>query len=117
VVVRSVLVVVASVVVDAAMVVETVVVGAAVLDGAVTGGWVVVAPKVENASMIVVTPELADTWALAGPGALVGVLTARGTVSGVGSERADAVVGSRGPWWASARVSVAARPGRSAAPA
>ena len=97
VVVGWVLVVVASVVVGAAVVVETVVVGEAVV-GAVTGGWVVVAPTVENASVIVVVSAVADTWAVAGPGALVGLLTARrGPVSEVRVETVGAVVGSRGP--------------------
>jgi hypothetical protein len=96
VVVGWVLVVVASVVVGAAVVVETVVVGEAVV-GVVTGGWVV-APTVENASVIVVASAVADTWAVPGPGALVGLLTARrGLVSAVRVETVGAVVGSRGP--------------------
>jgi hypothetical protein len=92
-----VLVVVASVVVGAAVVVETVVVGEAAV-GAVTGGWVVVALTVENASVIVVVSAVADAWAMAGPGALVGLLTApRGPVSEVRVETVGAVGGSRGP--------------------
>ena len=96
VVVGWVLVVVASVVVGAAVVVETVVVGEAVV-GAATGGWVV-ALTVENASVIVVVSAVADTWAVPGPGALVGFLTARrGPVSEVRVETVGAVVGSHGP--------------------
>jgi hypothetical protein len=96
VVVGWVLVVVASVVVGAAVVVETVVVGEAVV-GAATGGWVV-ALTVENASVIVVVSAVADTWAVPGPGALVGLLTARrGPVSEVRVETVGAVVGSHGP--------------------
>ena len=96
-VVGSVLVVVASVVVGAAVVVGAVVVGSAVVVGPVTGGWVVVAPKAENASVIVVVPAVAGAWALAGPRALVGLLTAPGTVAEVGVDEAGKVVGSRGP--------------------
>jgi hypothetical protein len=87
---------VASVVVGAAVVVETVVVGEAVV-GAATGGWVV-ALTVENASVVVVVSAVADTWAVPGPGALVGLLTARrGPVSEVRVETVGAVVSSRGP--------------------
>jgi hypothetical protein len=101
VVVGWVLVVAASVVVGAAVVVETVVVGEAVVGeavvGAPTGGWMV-ALTVENASVIVVVSAVADTWAVPGPGALVGVLTARrGSVSEVRVETVGAVVGSHGP--------------------
>ncbi len=46
--------------------------------------------------MIVVVPAVAGAWAMAGPGVVVGLLTASGTVSGVGVERVGAVVGSRG---------------------
>jgi len=73
------------------------VVGSAVVVGPVTGGWVVVAPKAENASVIVVVPAVAGAWALAGPRALVGLLTAPGTVAEVGVDEAGKVVGSRGP--------------------
>ena len=53
---------------------------------------------VENASVIVVVPAVADTWAVSGPGALVGLLTARrGLDSAVRVETVGAVVGSRGP--------------------
>jgi hypothetical protein len=68
----SVLVVVASVVV----------VGAAVVVGPVTGGWVLVAPRVENALVLVVGPAL--TGAAAGPPALVGLLRAPGPVAAGG---------------------------------
>jgi hypothetical protein len=94
VVVGSVLVVVASVVV---VVVGAVVVGPAVVLGAVTGGWVLVAPKVENASEVVVGPAVAGAWAVAGPAVVVGRLPARGPVSELAVERVGAVVGARGP--------------------
>ena len=81
----SVLVVVASVVV----------VGAAVVVGPVTGGWVLVTPRVENASVLVVGPALAG--AAAGPPALVGLLRAPGPVAAVGVERLGVVVGARDP--------------------
>jgi hypothetical protein len=98
VVVGSVLVVVARVVVvGAAVVVGPVVGGAAVVVGPVTGGWVLVTPKLENASLFVVVPAVAGAWALTGPAGVVGLLTARGPVSGVGVERVGAVVGARGP--------------------
>jgi hypothetical protein len=85
-----VVVVVDSVVVDSVVVVVVAsVVGAAVVVGAVTGGWVVVAPKVESASVIVVP-------AVAGPAVVVGRLPARGPVSEVRVEKVGAVVGSRG---------------------
>jgi hypothetical protein len=71
--------------------------GAAVVVGPVIGGWVVVAPKVENASLLVVVPAVAGAWALTGPAVVVGPLTARGPVSGVGVERVGALVGARGP--------------------
>jgi hypothetical protein len=79
-----------------------VVVGAVVGDGAVVGpvteGWVLVAPTVENASVVVVVSAVAGTWAVPGPGALVGLLTARrGLVSAVRVEMVGAVVGSQGP--------------------
>ena len=92
----SVLVVVASVVVVVSMVVVVgaVVGGAAVVVGSVAGGWVLVAPKVENASVLVVVPAVAGAWALAGPAAVVGPLRARGPVSGVGVEGVGAVVGA-----------------------
>jgi hypothetical protein len=89
------------VVVGAAVVVGTVVVGATVVGatvvGAVAGGWVVVAPKVENASVVVVVAAVAGAWAVAGPAALVALLEADGTASGVGVDRVGAVVGARGP--------------------
>jgi hypothetical protein len=91
VVVGSVLVVVASVVV-----VGAVVVGAVVVVGPVTGGWVVVAPKVENASVMVVVPAVAGAWAMAGPAVVVGLLTASGPVSEVGVDAVGKVVGARG---------------------
>jgi len=96
VVVGSVLVVVGPVVVGP-VVVGPVVVGPVVVVGAVTGGWVVVASKAENASEVVV-PAVAGAWAGAGPAVVVGRLPARGPVGG------------------STRTSVPARPGRSAAP-
>jgi hypothetical protein len=40
----------------------------------VTGGWVLVAPTVENASVLVVVPAVAGAWALTGPAARVGPL-------------------------------------------
>jgi hypothetical protein len=93
VVVSWVLVVVASVVVGAAVVVAV----TRGWVGAVTGGWVVTL-TVENASVIVVVPAVADNWAVSGPGALVGLLTARrGLDSAVRVETVGAVVGSRGP--------------------
>ena len=86
------------VVVGAAVVVgAVVVVGAAVLVGSVTEGWVLVAPKVENASLLVVGPAVVGAWALTGPAALVGPLTAPGPVAEVGVERVGALVGARGP--------------------
>jgi hypothetical protein len=94
VVVGSMVVVVASVVV--VVVGAAVVVGSAMVVGPVTGGWVLVTAKVENASLLVVVPAVAGGWALAGPGALVGLLTVRGLVSGVGVERVGAVVGAGG---------------------
>jgi hypothetical protein len=94
VVVGSVLVVVASVVV---VVVGAVVVGPAVVLGAVTGGWVLVAPKVENASEVVVGPAVAAAWAMADPAVVVGVLPARGPVSGRGADAVAKVVGASGP--------------------
>ena len=64
--VGSVLVGVASVVLGAAVVVGAVVVGAVVVVvgavvvvGVVTGGWMVVAPTVESASVIVAVPAVA----------------------------------------------------------
>jgi hypothetical protein len=101
VVVGSVVVVVGSVVVDSVLVVvaSVVVVGALVVVGAVTGGWVV-APKVENPSVIVVAPAVAGVWAMAASAVVVGLRTTRGTVSGtasgVGVEKVGAVVGSWG---------------------
>jgi hypothetical protein len=89
----SVVVVVASVVVVVSMVV---VVGAAVVVGPVTGGWVLVAPKVENASLLVVVPAVAGAWALTGPAVVVGPLRARGLVAGVVVEGVGAVVGVGG---------------------
>jgi hypothetical protein len=84
------------VVVGAAVVVETVVVGEAVA-GAVTGGWVVAASKVENASEVVVAPAVAGAWAMAGSAVVVGLLMTRGPVAEVGAKRMGAAVGSRGP--------------------
>jgi hypothetical protein len=52
---------------------------------------------VENASVIVVVPAVADTWAVSGPGALVGLLTPAAGWSAVRVETVGAVVGSRGP--------------------
>jgi hypothetical protein len=92
VVVGSVLVVVASVVV-----VGAVVVGAVVVVRPVTGGWLLVTPKVENASVLVVVPAVAGAWAMTGPTVVVGPLMARGTVSGVVVERVGPLVGARGP--------------------
>ena len=99
-VVGSVLVVVTSVVVVGAAVVVgavVVVVGAAVVVGPVTGGWALVAPTVENASLLVVEPALAGVWAEAGSGALVALPTTGSPLSRVGVEREGAVVGARGP--------------------
>jgi hypothetical protein len=136
VVVGSVLVGVASVVVGAAVAVgavvvvvvaAVVVVGAVVGVGVVTGGWMVLAPTVESASVILVLPAVAGAWALAGPGVVVGLLTASGTVSGIGIERVErvgALVGSRGPVvgvdsdlvagsaWTAGRTRVGTRRGR-----
>jgi hypothetical protein len=93
----SVLVVVTRVVVVAtAVVVGAVVGGAAVVVGSVTGGWVLVAPKVENASVLVVVPAVVGAWPLTGPAVVVGPLTARGPVSGAVVEPVGAVVGTRG---------------------
>jgi hypothetical protein len=126
VVVGSVLVGVASVVVGAAVAVgavvvvvvaAVVVVGAVVGVGVVTGGWMVLAPTVESASVILVLPAVAGAWALAGPGVVVGLLTASGTVSGMGIERVErvgAVVGSRGPVVGVDAISLPARLGRPA---
>jgi hypothetical protein len=91
VVVGSVLVVVASVVV-----VGVVVVGPVVVVGAVTGGWVLLAPQIESASVIVVVPAVAGAWAMADPAVVVGRLTASGPVSEVGADGVGAVVGARG---------------------
>ena len=55
------------------------------------------APKVENASLLVVVPAVAGAWALTGPAVVVGPLRARGPVSGMGVERVGALVGARGP--------------------
>jgi hypothetical protein len=94
----SVVVVVASVVVVVGMVVVVgaVVGGAAVVVGPVTGGWVVVAPKVENVSLLVVVPAVVGGWALTGPAVVVGPLRAGGPVSGGVVEPVGAVVGARG---------------------
>ncbi len=115
VVVGSMLVVVAS----AVVVVGAVVVGGAVVVvvvGSVTGGWVLVAPKVENASVLVVAPAATDAWALAGPAVVVGLLRVGGMVSGVVVDGVGAVVGARGLVVGSTRTSLPARPVRSAAP-
>jgi hypothetical protein len=79
------------------VVTRVVVVGAAVVVGAVTGGWVLVAPKVENASVLVVVLAVVAAWPLTGPAALVGLLTARGPVAEVVVERVGALVDARGP--------------------
>ena len=92
VVVTRVVVVGAAVVVGAVVVVD----GAGVVVGPVIGGWVLVAPKVENASVLVVVPVVAGAWAGPGPAALAGLLTARGPVAEVGVERVGAVVGAWG---------------------
>jgi hypothetical protein len=90
-----VLVVVASVVVvGAAVVVAAVVGGAAVVVGPPTGGWVLVAPKVEDASLVMVVPAVAGAWALTGPAVVVGPPRARGPVSGFVVVRLGAVVGA-----------------------
>jgi hypothetical protein len=60
-------------------------------------GWVTVAPTVESGSVTVVLPAVAGAWALAGPGVVVGLLTASGTMSEVGAKRVGAGVDSRGP--------------------
>jgi hypothetical protein len=95
----SVLVVVTRVVVVGADVVVgpiEVVGGAVVVVGPVTGGWVLVAPKVEKASVLVVVPAVAGAWALTDPATVVGPLAARGPVVEIGVERVGAVVGARG---------------------
>jgi hypothetical protein len=84
------------VVVVGAVVGGVVVGGVVVVVGSVTGGWVLVAPKVENASLLVVVPAVAGGWALSGPAVVVGPLRAR-PVSGVGVELVGQVVGARGP--------------------
>jgi len=105
----SVLVVVASVVVVGAAVVvgAVVVVDAAVVVGRVTGGWVLVTPTAENASLLVVGP------AAAGPSALVGLLMTCGPVAAVGVERLGVVVDSRGRSGPSTPILVPAGSGRS----
>jgi len=97
-VVGAALVVVSSVVVEIGTVVlgPVVVVGGAVMGGAVTVGWVVVAPKVESAMVVVVSPSVAGASAVVGPVVVVGRLAASGTVSGVVVDRAVVVAGSRG---------------------
>jgi hypothetical protein len=79
------------------VVTRVVVGGAAVVVGAVTGGWVLVAPTVENASVLVVVLAVVGAWPLTGPAALVGLLTARGPVAEVVVERVGALVDARGP--------------------
>jgi hypothetical protein len=91
-----VVVVVGMVVVVGAVVGGAVVGGAAVVVGPVTGGWVVVAPKVENASLLVVVPAVAGGWPLTGPAVVVGPLRAGGPVAGAVVEPVGAVVGARG---------------------
>ena len=54
------------------------------------------APKVENASLLVVVPAVAGAWALTGPAVVVGPLTAGGPVSGGVVEPVGAVVDARG---------------------
>ena len=78
------------------VVASVVVVGAAVVVGPVTGGWVLVTPKVENPSLVVVVPAVAGAWALTDPTVVVGPLTAPGPVSGAVIERVGVVVGSWG---------------------
>ena len=94
VVVGWVLVVVGVVVVVGAVVVGSVLV---VVVGSVTGGWVLLAPTVETASLFVVVPAVAGAWPLPGPAVVVGLLRAPGPVAGVAVERGSAVVGARGP--------------------
>jgi hypothetical protein len=77
------------------VVVGAVVGGAAVVVGPVTGGWLVVAPKAENASLLVVVPAVAGGWPLTGPAMVVGPLRAGGPVAGVVVEPVGAVVGAR----------------------
>jgi hypothetical protein len=57
----------------------------------------VVAPTVENASEVVVGPAVAAAWAMADPAVVVGVLPARGPVSGLGADAVAKVVGASGP--------------------
>ena len=87
-------VVVDAVVVGPAVVGGAVVVGLAVVDDAVTVGWVV-APTVEGAVVVVVSPTAASVWAVPGRAVVVGPLMAPrpgpGVVDGGGS-----LVGSRG---------------------
>jgi hypothetical protein len=59
--------------------------------------------------VIVVVPAAAGAWTLAGPGGVVGLLTASGTVAEVRVERVGAVVGSRGLVVGSTRISLPAR--------
>jgi hypothetical protein len=68
-----------------------------VVVGPVTGGWVLVASKVEKASLLVVVPAVAGAWPLTGPAVVVDPLRTRGPVSGAGVERVGAVAGARGP--------------------
>jgi hypothetical protein len=95
-VVDTMLVVVTSVVVGAAVVGAAVVVGLAVVGGAVAVSWVVVASSEdERAVPVVAPPTLAGAGAVAG-WAVVGLLTAPCSGSGV-VEGGGAVVGSRSP--------------------
>jgi hypothetical protein len=64
------------------------------------------APTVESASVIVAVPAVAGAWALAGQGVVVGLLTASGTVSGMGSSGSRGWVRwstPAGRWWGSTR--------------
>jgi hypothetical protein len=93
VVVVVVVVVAGSVVVVAGSVV--VVVGSTVVVGAVTVGWVVVAPNVRSL-VVVVRPTVAGAPVVAGRVVVVGPLAASGVVSGVVVDGAREVLGWRG---------------------
>jgi hypothetical protein len=64
------------------VVVSSVVEGSAVVVGAVTVGWVVEAPNVVRALVVVVRPTVADARVVEGRVVAVGLLPARGAVPG-----------------------------------
>jgi hypothetical protein len=91
------LVVVASVVVGWTVVVGAVVVGSTVVVGAVAIGWLVVAPNLDGASVVVVVPPaVTGAAAVDGPVVVAVPLRAKGAVSGMVVDRAGEVVGARG---------------------